>query len=282
MAIIDPGSIVDVRAELADDVEVGPFCIIRGPVTIASGTRLLSHVCISGPVSIGRNNTIYPFTTLGLEPQDRKYNPRLPTGGVAIGDNNLLREGVTIHRATKSEPTRLGNDNFLMCHAHLGHDAVVGNRCTLANSVALGGHVHVEDQVTIGGATVIHQFVRLGRLCMLSGGIGLVQDVPPFCTAYNMRQVESLNLVGLRRAGCREHIANLQRAFRLLYKSGHTVPQAVERIAAELGDDPLCAEMVQFIRNSTRGITDCRPSGAISQVASVASPDGNGEGIRIW
>jgi UDP-N-acetylglucosamine acyltransferase len=260
MPRIHPSSLVDSQVQLADDVEIGPFCVIRGPVSIGAGTRLIGNVYITGPVKLGRGNLIYPFTSLGMEPQYRKYAPREQDPGVIIGDNNVLREGFSVHRGISAAPTTIGNDNYLMCYSHVGHDAVVGNFCTFANSVALAGHVLVQDQVTIGGNTVIHQFARLGRLCMLSGSIGVSQDVPPFCMAYNMRQVESLNLVGLRRAGCRDHIDNLREAFRILYQRGHTSRNAAELIDQQLGHDPLCRELAEFVRQSKRGITDSRPS----------------------
>lgn len=258
MAVIHPSSIVHPRAELADDVEIGPGCVIDELVRIGPGTRLIGYVHVVGEVSLGRGNVLYPHVCVGFEPQDRKYDPQRAAGGVVIGDNNVLREGVTIHRATGQRPTTLGHDNYLMANTHLGHDVTVGNRCTLANGVLLGGHVTLEDQVNIGGYGVVHQFCRVGRLAMLSGLAGVAKDLPPFCTCYTTRQVESLNLVGLRRAGLRGHVTALQTAFRLLYLSRHPVPVALQLIESEVGHDPLCRELVDFIRSSRRGITGYR------------------------
>lgn len=259
MPHIHPTAVVHPEATLADDVWVGPNCVIDSPeVRLGPGTRLIAGVYLTGPVTIGAGNTLYPNVAIGFEPQDRKFDPARGgggAGGVVIGDRNVLREGVTIHRATGSRPTRVGSDNLLMCNAHLGHDAEVSDNCVLANGTLLAGHVKVEPNVITGGNAVVHQFCRLGRLSMLSGVAGVGQDLPPFCTAYNTRTVGSLNIVGLRRAGYREHIPNLKRAFEILYLSRHTTPHAADLIERELGGDPLCAELAAFVRSTRRGIT---------------------------
>jgi UDP-N-acetylglucosamine acyltransferase len=245
---------IDPQAQLADDVEIGPFCTIQGNVRIDVGTRIIGNAWLVGPLIIGKNNILYPNVSLGFEPQHHKYIPG--TGaGVAIGDNNILREGVTIHRATGDRPTTVGDNNMLMCNAHLGHDAVIGSDCVLANGALLAGHVTLFDAVTLGGNAAVHQFCRIGRLGMLSGGVVVTQDLPPFCTVYNMRAVGSLNVIGLRRAGYRANIPNLKTAFKILYQSRHTAPNAADRIEEELGDDLLCAELVAFLRTTKRGIT---------------------------
>ncbi len=205
-------AIVDPQAQLADDVEIGPNCTIQGSVSIGPGTRLIGNVWLIGPLALGAGNVLYPNVCLGFEPQHYKYVPG--TGaGIAIGDNNILREGVTIHGATGGRPTTVGNHNMLMVNTHLGHDAVVHDHCTLANGALLAGHVTLFDGVILGGNAVIHQFCRLGRLSIMSGAVGVVQDVPPFCTVYEMREVGSLNIVGLRRAGYRDSIPKLKRSF---------------------------------------------------------------------
>lgn len=257
MPKVHPSAIVHPNATLADDVEVGPNCIVDSPdVRIGPGTRLIAAVYLTGSVALGAGNTLYPNVSLGFEPQDRKFDPaRGSKAGVAVGDRNVLREGVTLHRATGAKPTRVGNDNFLMCNSHLGHDAEVTDNCILANGVLLAGHVRVEPNAVLGGNATVHQFCRLGRMSMLSGVAGLVQDLPPFCVAYSTRSVGSLNIVGLRRAGYRNHIPNLKRAFEVLYLSRHTIPIAADHIERELGADPLCAELVAFVRSTRRGIT---------------------------
>lgn len=256
MARIHPTALVHPEAQLADDVEIGPYCIIDSPnVKIGAGTRLIAHVHLTGPTTIGQNNLLYPNVAIGFEPQDRKFKPGQETVGVLIGNNNILREGVTIHCATSTHPTTVGNGNMLMCYSHLGHDARIGDDCALANGALLAGHVEMGDRVMVGGCGVIHQFCRVGRLSMLSGVAGIVQDLPPFCVAYATRIVESLNIVGLRRAGYRQNIPNLKRAFEILYRSRHTVPNAADKIEQELGHDPLCQEWVDFLRATKRGIT---------------------------
>lgn len=256
MCKIHPSAIVHPGAQIANDVEIGPFCIIDSPdVRIGPGTRLIAHVHLTANVSIGSGNLFYPYVAIGFEPQDSKFAPGQPSAGVAIGDHNILRENVTIHRATQNKPTTIGNHNFLMCGVHLGHDVQVGNHCTLANATLLAGHVELADSVTTGGCAVVHQFCRIGRMAMLSGVAGIVQDLPPFCTSYSTRTVESLNIVGLRRAGYRDHIPKLKKAFEILYHGRHTLPMAAEQIDREFGDNPLCQEFAAFIRTSKRGIT---------------------------
>jgi UDP-N-acetylglucosamine acyltransferase len=254
VATIHPSSIVDQRVELAEDVSIGPGCIIEGRVTIGAGCRLLGHVCLKGPLTLGRGNTIYPFAALGFEPQDRKYKPDHEGSGVVIGEDNIIREGVTIHRATGAQPTTVGNRNYLMCYCHLGHDSRVGNDCVIANGVLLAGHVELHDRVTMGGAAVVHQFCRIGRLAMQSGACGVVQDVPPFCVVYQSAFLAGINIVGLRRAGLRQHIKTLETAFRLLFKERRAMNNALLMTEQQLGDDPLVAEMIAFIRGSKRGI----------------------------
>jgi len=165
-----------------------------------------------------------------------------------------VRESVTIHRATGNRPTTVGDDNFLMACCHMGHDGVVGNGCMLANSSMMGGHVELSDQVILGGNGTIHQFCRLGRLSMLSGMAGISGDIPPFCTVYRNHHVGSLNLVGLRRAGLRSHIAALKAAFDITFRGALSNESASDRIRAELGDDPLCCEFADFLRFSKRGL----------------------------
>lgn len=255
MTAIHPSAIVDPQAELAEGVIVGPQCVIQGPVKIGAGTHLLHRVTLQGPLVIGKNNRIYPNAAIGLEPQDRKYDMNKPGAGTLIGDDNILREGVTLHRATGERPTTLGSRNYLMVNSHLGHDVILGSDVTLANGTLVAGHVRIEDKTTFGGNAVIHQFCRIGRMAMISGIRGVTQDVPPFCIVYHSKRVGSLNLIGLRRGGYRASIDPLKKAFQLLYLEGLPTRSAVARIQAELGSDPLCAEFAAFCQASKRGIT---------------------------
>ncbi|MBI1338125.1 MAG: acyl-ACP--UDP-N-acetylglucosamine O-acyltransferase [Phycisphaera sp.] len=256
MPDIHPSAIIDDACVLAPDVQVGPGCILTGPIKLGPGCRLIAQVYMQGPVAIGQRNTFYPHCTVGLEPQDRKFDPRKQGPGVLIGDDNIFREGVTIHRATgDAHPTTLGSHNYLMVNSHVGHDCVIGNHVTLVNGALLGGHVVIADRANIGGNASVHQFCRVGRLAMLSGTRGITQDLPPFCTVFNSRRVSALNLVGLRRNGHKDNIDNLKLAFNLLYRRELATPNAVERIRKELGHDPACVELADFVATTTRGIT---------------------------
>ncbi len=255
MPTIHPTAFVDPKADLADDVSVGPYCIIEGRVTIGPGCRLVSHACLKGPLTLGQDNAVYPFACIGFDPQDRKYGHDFEGVGTVIGDRNILRESVTVHRATGEHPTTLGHDNYLMANAHVAHDCKIGNECIFANSAVIAGHVQVADKVILAGGAGVQQFCRVGRLSMLSGNEGITKDLPPFCIVHHTKRVGSLNVIGLRRNGYRENIKPLQQAFDLLYKSGLTTPKAAEQIEHNLSDDPLCAELAQFLRTADRGVT---------------------------
>ncbi|MCC7192871.1 MAG: acyl-ACP--UDP-N-acetylglucosamine O-acyltransferase [Phycisphaeraceae bacterium] len=263
MPKIHPSSIVDPQAKLAEDVEIGPWCMVRGAVQIGKGTRLLERVSLKGPLILGERNVLYPNVSLGYEPQDWKFNLETAGAGTVIGDANLFREGVTVHRATGTKPTTIGHRNMFMVNSHAGHDVVVGNDCTLANGALLAGHVTIEDRVILGGGAGVHQFCRLGRMSMLGGGAVLVQDLPPFCLVITSRAVAGLNLVGLRRAGLRDNIAALREAFTVLYRQRLPLPRAIEVLEANptVTCDSMGQELIAFVKTSKRGITSFIPSG---------------------
>ena len=258
MPKIHPTAIIEGQVELAEDVEIGPRCTISGPVSIAQGSKLVGDCWINGPTQIGSNNTIYPFTTLGFAPQSRSVDSTHSGQGVLIGNNNVIREHVTINGAlTDGGPTTIGNDNYIMAQAHAGHDVQVGNNVTLANSVQLAGHTIVEDEVTIGGATCIHQFVRVGYGSMLAGGCASTRDVLPWfvLTAYNV--AASVNLVGMRRQGLTaDDIATVRWVFKILNRRGLSIPSAIEEIRqrAEEGHDPVLNRFTEFFDRSERPI----------------------------
>lgn len=246
---------VDDQARLAEDVVVGPNCVIDGPVTIGEGTRLIANVYLKGPMTIGRGNQIYPSAVLGLEPQDWKADPDKPGRGTLIGDRNMIREGVTIHRSSRDDhPTTVGDRNYFMAASHVAHDCIVGNDCMFANSALLGGHCEVGDRVILGGNCGVQQFCRLGRLSMLGGAEGMTADLPPFCMIHHTKQVSALNLIGLRRAGLRQHIGPLRKAFDLYYRHGYPASKSLPLIDQQI-DDPLVREFTDFIRASERGVT---------------------------
>jgi UDP-N-acetylglucosamine acyltransferase len=254
LAHIHPTSIVDDQARLASDVEIGPFCIIQGEVTLGAGCRLVSHVHLKGPMTAGTNNLFYPQVCIGFAPQSRREDPSKVAMGVLIGDDNIFREGVTVHRASMDIPTTIGNDNFLMAYSHLGHDVVMANHCTIANTSLIAGHVHIADNVNIGGTGGVHQFCRVGRFSMISGTMGITRDLPPFVTVHQPIGSLSLNIIGMRRAGFNKHIPAVKKAFKILFRDKHTNPVAVQLIREECADDPLALEMADFVEQSKRGI----------------------------
>lgn len=256
MSLIHPTAIIDPVAELDSTVAVGPYVIIEGRVSIGSGTRLLPHAHISGRVSIGRDNVIHTGAVIGAPPQHLAYKGA--DSGVVIGDGNVLREYVTIHRAYhEGHDTVLGNRNFLMAMSHVAHDCRLGDSIIMANGCLLGGHVQVEDNANLSGNVAVHQYVRIGRLAMVGGVTKVTKDVPPFMLVDRNSLVHGLNTVGLRRAGLDLGTrSRVKEAYRRLYRSGLNVPQAVEQLEAEMAEVAPVAEMVRFIRSSVRGI--CR------------------------
>lgn len=256
-ASIHPSAIVEPGAELADGVEVGPFCIVGDGVRILAGTRLVSHVVVRGPCLIGRDNVFHPFCSIGGRTQDLKYAGE-PTR-LEIGDGNTFRECCTVNRATAAgDTTRVGSHNNFLAYCHIAHDCVVGDYCVFSNNATLAGHVVVEDRVVIGGLTAVHQFCRLGRMAMMGGCTKVVQDVAPYTIADgNPAETRSLNIVGLERNGVADSVRSaLQTAFKLLFKSGLNTTQALERMVAEgLQQYPEVAHMIDFVRASKRGIT---------------------------
>ncbi len=260
MPEIHPRSVVDPNARLADDVFVGPMCVIEGDVEIDAGTRLLGHNFLRGPLKIGQGNAFYPGCHVGFEPQHRGYGGK--TSGVTIGDQNVFREGVTVHCAMtdNAHPTTVGNGNLFMTNTHVGHDVIVHNNCTLTSGSLLGGHCTLFDNVTLGGNAAVHQFCRVGRLCFIGGLSGISKDQPPFTTVTGVNNVVSLNLVGLRRSGLeRAGIDELKKAYDLFYHSGHTVPvalQKIEEFAQQAGPGrDVILEVTEFIRQSERGLS---------------------------
>ncbi len=255
MAQIHPSSIIDPQVELAEDVVVGPWCLLQGRITIGPGTHLLSGVNLKGPLTIGARNVFYPTSCIGFEPQDLKFDPATDGAGALIGDGNTFREGVTISRATGAAPTTIGDSNYLMAYSHLGHDVTLGNNCLLANGAGVAGHAKIGDRVVLGGGAMIRQFCRVGRMSMVSGLGGITQDLPPFCMVHRTRRISGLNLVGLRRGGYKANVDAVRLAFKIIFRSNHTLSRAVERIQTELAHDPLCQELATFIQTTKRGIT---------------------------
>lgn len=255
--MIDPKAVIDPTAKLGANVSVGPYTVIGPDVEIGDDTWIGPHVVIRGPTRIGRGNRIFQFASVGEDPQDKKYKGE-PTL-LEIGDGNVIREFVTMHRGTEKGGgvTRIGNDNLFMAYSHVAHDCQIGNRVIMANAATLAGHVVVEDGANIAGLAAIHQFIRIGRHAMVGGGSIVVLDVPPFTMAAgNHARLYGLNVRGLRRAGISaESIAALKQAYRLLYRSGLGLAAACERIRHELPPTPELAHLLDFIERTQRGLT---------------------------
>ncbi len=253
-ARIHPTAVVAPEADLGEGVEVGPHVVIEGEVRVGAGCVLRPGCTLIGPLTMGCHNSVYSGAVLGERPQHTKYNGE-PTR-LEIGDHNIIREHVTVHRGTtQSWVTRVGSHNFLMAHCHVAHDCRVGDHCILANGVLLAGHCTLEDSVYMSGNSAIHQFVRVGRLALLSGVSASTKDIPPFVVQQRINCVVGVNVVGMRRAGIpTAHIDAVRRAFHVLYREELTLPAALARIEAEVGGTPEVAEMLTFIRASSRGI----------------------------
>jgi UDP-N-acetylglucosamine acyltransferase len=232
--MIHPTAIVDPAARLGDNVEVGPYALIGAEVEIGPRSILQSHVVIEGAVRLGAENLIGHGAIIGSTPQDLGFKPGTKSF-VEIGDRNIIREHVTIHRGTaEGTTTRLGDDNFLMAGAHLGHNCAIGHKVIIANNCLLGGYVEVGNGAFLGGGCVFHQFMRVGRLAITQGTSGFGKDIPPFVAAAGINKVVGLNVVGLRRAGfSAEERAEIKAAFRLLYESGLNVSQALAQAKAQ-------------------------------------------------
>lgn len=255
--MIHPTAIIGRGAEIADDVEVGPYCVIGGSVKIGRGTCLMHHVSLDGKTEIGEGCTIHPFAAIGGPPQDVSYKGE--DTACTIGNGNTIREYVTINRAsTKGDWfTRVGNNCFIMAYSHIGHDCVVGNRVIMANGATLAGHVQIQDFVFISGPSAVHQFCRIGESAMISGLTGVPNDIPPFVTASgNRAKLFGLNVIGLERRGfTKEDIGSLKKAYRFLFRSSLSLEAALDRIENELKGEQV-QKLVTFVRSSQRGI--CR------------------------
>ena len=252
--MIHPSAIVDSSASLDSSVEVGPFSVIGPNVQIGAGTRVGPHVVINGPTTIGENNQIFQFASVGEACQDLKYKDE-PTE-LVIGDNNTIREGVTLHRGTVQDEgiTRVGSGNLLMAYVHVAHDCRVGDNIIIANNAALAGHVRVGDGVILGGGTLVHQFCQIGAFSMTAAGTVVFQDIPAFVMASgNRAHPHGMNFEGMRRRGqSDESIARLRAAYKRVYRQGLTLEAALEGLEDE--GDPMMTLFRQSLVEATRGI----------------------------
>ena len=256
MATIHPTALVDPGATLGDDVDVGPYAILGAEVTVGAGTRIGPHVVITGRTSIGARNRIFQFASVGEIPQDRKYGGEPTT--TTLGDDNVVREFVTIHAGTAQDrgATTIGNGTWFLAYTHVAHDCIVGNFTTFSNNAQIAGHVTIGDWVVLGAYAGVHQFCRIGAHAMLAAGAIVLQDVPPYVTAAGYpAKPAGTNNEGLRRRGfSAAEIAAVRRAYKTLYRNGLSLEAARDALAAAARDTPLLAPLVEFISGSVRGI----------------------------
>ncbi len=253
---IHPTSIIGGDVKVADDVEIGAFCVIEGDVEIGRGTRIGNRVTIRGKVRIGENCRIYDGAVIGEDPQHLKYEGE--ESEVIIGKNVIIREYVTIHRGTKIDKmkTVIGDDCMLMAYAHVAHDCVVGRGVIMANCATLGGHVEVGDYAFIGGLSAVHQWARIGSYAMVGGLTGVSLDIPPFTRASGQHALlYGINTVGLQRRGfSKERISVIKKAYRILFRSGLLKKNAIEKLRKEFEGNPDIEMLIKFVETTKRGV----------------------------
>jgi len=255
-------AIIHSNAKIASDVEIGPFVVIGDKVKIDSGTKIKSHAVIEGDTEIGKNNLIFPFATIGLDPQDLKFKGE--DSKLIIGDNNKIREHVTIHRGTEDGGmiTKIGSNNLFMVGVHIAHDCIVGDHIILANNATLAGHVQIENHVVIGGLSAVHQFVRIGKGAMIGGMSGVESDVIPFGLVMGERAfLAGLNLIGLKRNNfSREEIHALRNYFKAVFLENidENFSARAKKIAEDFAEFNLVSEVLKFI-NSETSRSFCQP-----------------------
>jgi len=255
--MIHATAIIDPKAELDSNVNVGPYAIIEKNVVIGSGTTVGSHVVIQPYVTIEPDCRIFQYAAIGAPPQSLKFKGEKTH--VKIGRGSIVREFVTIHRGTEfgGGLTEVGEENFLMAYTHIAHDCITGRKVIFANNATLAGHIIVGDNATIGGLVAIHQFVRIGKYAYVGGKSAVVKDIPPYVIAAGDRaKLHGLNSVGLKRHGfSQETVSLLKKAYRIIFRIGITLNEAIERVKAEVEQTPEVVNLIDFIKSSRRGIT---------------------------
>ncbi len=254
--LIDSRAIIDPSAVIHDKVSIGPFCIIGADVVIGEGSIIEPHVVIKGPTTIGQNNHIYQFSSIGEDTPDLKYKGEPTT--LTIGNNNVIREGVTIHRGTVQDrgDTLIGDNNLLMAYAHVGHDSVIGNHCILVNNAALAGHVTVGDWAILGGFTLVHQHCSIGAHCFTGMGSAIGKDVPAFMmVAGAPAETRTINAEGLRRRGFTDlDVSTLMKAYKLIFRRSLTLEQAIMELKPLVDVSVHVQTLIDSLASSTRGI----------------------------
>jgi UDP-N-acetylglucosamine acyltransferase len=249
-------AIIDPSAKIAADVEIGPYCIVGPNVEIGTGTVLKSHVVIQGPTKIGANNEFYSFSTIGEDPQDKKYAGEATL--LEIGNNNLFRENITVNRGTVQGGgiTKIGDDNWIMAYVHIAHDCIVGNDNTLANNATLAGHVILEDKIILGGFTLVSQFNRIGSHAFSAMGSVISRNIPPYVlVSGHMAKPVGVNVEGLKRRGfSSQQIRNIKNAYKLVYRASLTLDEALSRISDIEQEDNELVDFIEFISKQEGGI----------------------------
>lgn len=254
--MIESSAVIDRNAELEEGVSVGAYSIIGADVQIGKGTVIGPHVVIKGPTTLGEDNKIFQFSSIGEDPQDKKYAKELTR--LEIGDRNTVREFSTIHRGTQQDQsiTQIGDDNLFMAYTHVAHDCMVGSHVTMANGASLAGHVRLDDYAILGGFTLVHQFTKIGRLSFSAMGSAITQDIPPFVMVGGRpTRPHGINSVGMERSGCIPEVTQqIRRAYKILYKSNLKLEDAIDEMEEIAGECTELSHMVNFLRNVTRGI----------------------------
>jgi UDP-N-acetylglucosamine acyltransferase len=254
--LIHSTAIIDRKAELADNVSVGPFTVIGADVKIDSGTVIGPHTVIKGPTSIGKDNRIYQFASIGDDPQDKKYAAEVTR--LEIGDRNTIREFTSMHRGTQQDNcvTKIGHDNLFMAYTHIAHDCIIGDHVIMANGASLAGHVHLNSYAILGGFTLVHQFTQVGQYSFAAMGSAITQDIPPFVMVGGKpTRPHGINSVGMERNGISpEDIRLIRNAYKLVYKMNLRLEDAIEKMEEMAGESEQIAEMISFLRNVNRGI----------------------------
>lgn len=246
-------SIINTKSKISDNVEIGPYCVIGPDVEIGPHTKLHSHINISGNTKIGKNNEIFPFVSIGTDPQDLKYKGE--KNSILIGDNNKLREYVNINPGTTQggTVTKLGNNNLLMVYCHIAHDCNIGNGIVLANNVQVGGHVTIEDNAIVGGSCAIHQFSRIGQLAMIGGMTGVLSDVIPFGLSLgNRNNLFGLNLIGLRRAKIKNYDIKLLQSFYDIVFSNQNFRSNIENLESDIKENRYVNIILDFLNSDKK------------------------------
>jgi UDP-N-acetylglucosamine acyltransferase len=254
---IHPTAVIDSKAKFSEGVEIGPYCIVGSRVKLGKNTKLISNVVIE-ETEIGNDCIVYPFTSIGLPPQDTRYKGEKTK--VIIGNNNIIREYITIHRASVSGDgvTKIGNNNFLMAYVHIAHDCCIENNVIMANATTLAGHITVEDYAFIGGLVAVHQFTRIGAYSMIGGFSAIPQDIPPYTTAAGDRaKLYGLNTIGLKRQNFSDsQIKELKHAYKILFRSKLTLKEALSKLKQKKNLSKEIKNLIEFIEKNKRGI--CR------------------------